>query len=161
MRVALRLAMLVVLALAAYVAVTAWRLGVRSDLGPGAGFFPFVLAMLLACLAVLWLALDLLAVWRGRAAPQDWPEGPPPRGAAALRLLGLGMALVLAAAAMDQVGFPITVFALTAALLLLFEERRPAILLPVALAAGPGLYALFTVALGVELPAGIFQRHVF
>jgi putative tricarboxylic transport membrane protein len=159
MRMAMRLAMLVALLLAAYVTATAWRLGVRSDLGPGAGFFPFVLALLLAFPALLWLALDQLAIWRGRAAPQDWPEGPPPRGAAALRLLGLCTVLVLATAVMDDLGFPVTVFVLSAALLLLFEERRPAILLPVALAAGPGLYALFTLALGVDLPAGVFLGH--
>lgn len=155
MRGALRIAMLLAVALAAYVAATAWRLGVRSDLGPGAGFFPFALALLFGGLALLWLVLDLVAAWRG-APPPEWPEGPPPRGPAAWRLGGVGGALVLAAAVMERLGFPLTVFALALALLLLMEERRPAILLPVALAAGPGFYALFSLVLRVELPAGPF-----
>jgi putative tricarboxylic transport membrane protein len=158
MRGTLRIAMLLALALAAYVAATGWRLGLRSDLGPGAGFFPFSLALLFGGLALLWLVLDLLAAWRGATVP-DWPEGPPPRGLAALRLAGLCGALVLAAAVMEWLGFPLTVFALSLALLLLFEERRLAVLLPVALVAGPGFYALFALALGVELPAGPFLGH--
>ena len=153
MRVVVRVAMLLALALAVYVIATAWQLGIRSELGPGAGFFPFVLALLFGFLALLWLVLDLLSAWRGTTVP-DWPEGPPPQGPAALRLLGLCAALVLSAAVMERLGFPLTVFALTLVMLLLFEERRPAILLCAALAAGPGFYALFVLALGVELPPG-------
>ena len=57
-RGATRLAMLAIMALAAYVLVMAQQFGVRSDLGPGPGFFPFMLGLLLAGLATVWLARD-------------------------------------------------------------------------------------------------------
>ena len=154
MRAAMRGAMLLALALAFYVGVTASRLGLRSDLGPGAGMFPFGLALLLAGLALLWLSLDLVAALRGHAGAPEWPEGPPPRGAAAVRLGGVLGALVVTACAMEHVGFPALALALAVALLLLLGERRPLVVGVVALLAGPGLFALFALGLGVGLPTG-------
>lgn len=150
LRGATRIAVLGLAALACYAAISARRFGIRSDLGPGAGFFPFILGLALAGLALVWLARDLLA--RDGSVAQDWPEGPPPRGAAALRLLGLMALLVVCAVMLPRLGFALTVFLLVAVLLPLLAELRVAVVLSAALVAGPGLHTLFVRVLGVDLP---------
>lgn len=152
MRGATRLAMLGFVALAGYVIVSARQFGVRSDLGPGPGFFPFLLGLLLCGLALLWLLRDALAALRGRPAGEAWPEGAMPRAEAARRLLAVIVLLALAAVGLPRIGFALTGFLLVGLMMPLLEERRPVVVLLAALGAGPGLHALFAGALGVALP---------
>lgn len=137
-----RIAGVGLLTLAAWVAFETRRLPLGTTHGPGPGYFPLLLALLLAAFA-------LPLVIRGGGTPLrqlEWAEA----GHAAA-ILG---ASVFTAVALDPLGYRITM-----ALFLFFlygVVQRRAVLIAVALAAGLALgsHWLFDVALKVPLPRG-------
>ncbi len=139
-----RIAGIALLVLACLVALETRGLPLGTAHGPGPGYMPLLLAGLLAAFA---LALAI----RGGGQPLrrlEWPEA---RHAAAI----LG-ASVFAAAALDRLGYRITM-----ALFLLFlygavQRRRILVALALAAALALGSHWLFDVALRVPLPRGPF-----
>jgi putative tricarboxylic transport membrane protein len=133
------------LALAIAVAVGSLSLGLWTRLGPGPGFFPLVIAVLLAGGAVAW-ALEQ----RHEVEPEEVEEGE--RANSPRRILAIVASLLLAAVAFEILGFQ-----LTAALFLLFHLRvlarvRWLVAIPVVLVGSFGVFGLFDLVLHVPLP---------
>lgn len=120
-----------------------------TSIGPGPGFFPRWLALLLALLGA---ALIVRASF-GRAAPVA--EGFSPGRSGALRVAAVLAAVAVIALALETVGFPLIMLAASLGLMLTLGLRDARILLPVALAASFGTHLVFARWLGVQLPAGL------
>ena len=116
--------------------------------GPGPGFFPLWLGVLLVVLAIGWAA----QVVRGRNLRDAEPIAPGGRRAVAL-VLG---ALFVAILALDVVGYQLAMTALVLFVLVVVGRRRWFESIVVALLSGFGIYALFANVLQVYLPtAGV------
>lgn len=132
-----------VLAIGVAAAVGSLRLGYWED-GPGAGFFPMWLGILLTGLALLWA----WQVVRTRPQPREEPAAAGGRRDMVLVVAGL-TALVLL---LDVLGYQLTMFLFVLHTLLLVGRRKPVGALVLALLAGFGVYALFANVLQVYLP---------
>lgn len=116
--------------------------------GPGPGFFPLWLGVLLMVLAGVWAG----QVARGRNVHE--PEPVAPRGPLAVTLV-LG-ALLVVILVLDVVGYQLAMTALVLFILVAVGRRRWFESIVVALLAGFGMYALFANVLQVYLPtAGV------
>lgn len=129
----------------------AYTYSLKDDLGPGAGFFPFWLAVIGGVLALFLLAQS----WRGRNIGDDgeaqWPDRP-----GAFRAAALLAGLILSALLLEPAGFRITAFFVTGALLVALGVRRPVVIAAFALVASFGLFHVFYHWLKVPLPVGPF-----
>jgi putative tricarboxylic transport membrane protein len=112
--------------------------------GPGPGFFPLWLGVLLVLLAVVWG----VQAARGRNLHRSEPVPPGGRLAVALVLGALLVAILL----LDVVGYQLSMSALVLFVLLIVGKRRWIESIVVALVAGFGIYALFANVLQVYLP---------
>lgn len=108
----------------------------------GAGVFPAAAALLLAGLALV----QVIAGMRGAAQPAEPISGAD--NAAVLRAL---VVLGLAAVVFRPLAFIPTMTLLLATLMWIFDERRPSVVLPVALGASIAGYLLFGIVLGVRI----------
>jgi putative tricarboxylic transport membrane protein len=116
--------------------------------GPGPGFFPLWLGVLLCVLAVLW-ARQVLRPATSDAEPESTPEeGPAQRRQAALVLAGLVVLVPL----LDLLGYQLSMFLFVLYVLLVVSRRKPLGALVLAALAGFGVYALFANVLQVYLP---------
>jgi putative tricarboxylic transport membrane protein len=122
-----------------------------DELGPGPGFFPFWLGLIGT---VLSLAL-LVQSWRspsiGDGARSLWPDR-----AGALRAVALLGGLVLSAVSFSPIGFRVTAFVFTAALIVALGARRLVAIGLFALVSSFGLFHVFYHWLKVPLPVGAF-----
>lgn len=112
--------------------------------GPGSGFFPLWMGILLSGLAITW------AVQTHRSATIV-RHAPPPQGArrdVVLVLAGMGAV----AALLDVLGYQLTMFLFVLYVLLFVGRRRWWEALIFAVAAGVGVYVLFANVLQVYLP---------
>jgi len=140
----------VFLLLAAFVAVESLKLRYYTSMGPGPGFFPFWLAMLLGALAVVMLLQATL----GRPEP-----APPDFFASRMGYLRMGavvLALVGTTALLQPLGFRLTMLAVYVFLLCALGRRGLIITALVALAGSFGVYHMFVRWLKVPLPTGLF-----
>lgn len=133
----------VLVALSVYVAAESLSLGLWASFGPGAGFFPFVLAMALGALSVTWFFQSIRA-GRADAAPGDRTD----IGHAGAVLVSL----VILAAVLDLLGYQISMF-----LFLMFHlkwraGRSWALSLALSLAGSAGVFYGFEHGLMVQLP---------
>lgn len=112
--------------------------------GPGPGFFPLWLGVLLVLLAAVWAG----QVVRGRNGHEPEPIAPGGRRAVGLVLGALLVAILL----LDVVGYQLSMTALVLFFLVVVGRRRWFESIVVALAAGVGIYALFANVLQVYLP---------
>jgi putative tricarboxylic transport membrane protein len=136
----------VFLALGAYVIADARQMEYFTPIGPGAGFFPFWLGVLMVGLA---------AVWLGQVSFGSRPVVPPdfvPDRAGATRILVILGALVLLTAALDRLGYCLAMLAFALGLLVGVGRQSLAVSLPIALAGSFGVYYVFRYWLGVHLP---------
>ncbi len=131
---------------AIFILLESLRLPFGSLRAPQTGFFPTVLAVLLALLAAALFvnpARAPAAAAAARLAPGSWA-----RIGAALAAMA-GFAVVL-----ERAGFFLTTFLLMALLLRAIEAIKWPKLIAIALATALIAYALFAIALGIPLPAG-------
>jgi putative tricarboxylic transport membrane protein len=133
-------------ALGAYIFVEASGYSFRSEDGPGPGFFPIWYGVLMIALA---LALIVSAATKGRPGTDyDW--------VAIGKAVGTWLAFAVSAALMGWIGFLLG-FALLTFFMVAFVFREPPLRAAiVAIAASAGFYVVFPLALGVQLPVGIF-----
>ena len=137
---------LLFLGLGIYVAVEARRMEYSTPIGPGAGFFPFWLGLLMSILAVVWLGQ--VSLGRLVFAPQDFV----PDRAGAVRILAVLLALALLTGLVDRVGYCLAMLAFSLGLLVGVGRQPLIVSLPMALTASFGLYYVFRYWLGVQLP---------
>lgn len=149
MRRAKQIAGFSLLALALFLGWHASRLAYYSPLGPGPGFFPLWLCILLGVLAVAAIVNTL------RPALPDRPEPFWPERMALLRIAAVIIGLAFVAAFMATLGFPLTMLAFYLALTYVLGSRSPVEILAAALLGSFGVYYAFTRYLSQPLPAGI------
>jgi putative tricarboxylic transport membrane protein len=135
-------------ALGAYIIAQAWQWEYLGDDGPGPGFFPLWHGV---AMVVLSAALVISSAARGRSA-----------GAGGLawrrigRALGIWAALAVSVACFKLLGFVLSFAALTLFIVAVMFRRRLAVAAAVAASMAAGFYLLFPLALGVQLPVGVF-----
>jgi putative tricarboxylic transport membrane protein len=125
------------------------QLSLMDRLGPGPGFFPFWLSLIGAVLSAIVLGQVTFARGEGAAV------GLIPRGAAAWRIVAILVAVAVAAALMDWLGFRLAMLVFNAGLLLALGEQRWWAIVLFALGGSFGVYYVFNNLLDVVLPVGV------
>ena len=138
----------VLLALAGYIFLAAGTLPFGTMRVPQTAFFPKTLAVLLGIMSVILLARTLAgkeAVSGGeKIETQGW-----------IRIAATLMTLAGFALALERLGFLLTTFLLMISLLRAIEAQKWRKVVVVALATALISYAIFSLLLGVPLPAGL------
>jgi putative tricarboxylic transport membrane protein len=116
-------------------------------LGPGPGFFPFWLSLVGA-------ALTLAALVQTARSRDGTTASILPNRQAALQAGAVLVALMIAAALLEPLGFRLTMLLFIAGLLLALGARSPAAVLLTALAGSFGVFHVFFYWLKVPLPIG-------
>ncbi len=138
------------LALSAFVVLDSLELEYYTNLGPGPGFFPLWLAVILGGLSVAWLVHESLQKEKGT----DQVLLPPRAGI--VRIFSILGALAAMAGFMNLLGFQISMFLFMVFLLLVLGRQSPWVTVIAALGCSVGVYHLFGGYLDVALPpAGI------
>jgi putative tricarboxylic transport membrane protein len=126
--------------------VTSLDYSLTDALGPGPGFFPFWLSLIGAALT--------LAILIQNVRSSDPGERLLPDRAAMLRGAGVILALALAAALLEPLGFRLTMAMFIAVLLLWLGARSPTAIALTAAAGSFGVFHVFYHWLKVPLPVG-------
>ncbi len=138
------------LAFSVTVMVASWSMEYYSSIGPGPGFFPFWLSLILALLSAIWLFQTF------RSAPKtgDKKENDTlfPRGGGLLRLLSIVGALCFMIVLMEPLGFQLPMFAFMIFLLIVLGRVKIGTTLVIAAIGSFGLFRVFTMLLDVQLP---------
>lgn len=116
-----------------------------TRLGPGPGFFPYWLSILLGLIAC-GIAVQALQ----RTASPSKTETPPVVSRSVLTVVVMALAALL----FETIGFRITILLMLAALLPLFGYRQPIGVAVLAIGGSFGAYALFHSLLKAPLPTG-------
>jgi len=134
--------------LGGYIVATAWDWEYLGAEGPGPGFFPLWYGIAMLALSLALVVSSLRAPWNPPLVPFQWR--------AVGRALSVWLALALAVAACNLLGFVVSLALLTYFIVAVMYRRRARTAAAVALALGAGFYAVFPFVLGVALPTGIF-----
>ena len=134
-------------ALSAFVVWESWNLEYYTNLGPGPGFFPLWLGVVLGGLSLAWLVRE-----SGRSGKSKGGAFLPPR-AGIVRILSMLAALTAMAGLMNLLGFQLTMFLFLLFLLMVMGRQTLWVTLVVALLCSVGVYHLFGGYLDVALPA--------
>ena len=141
----------ILLVISGYVIQEALRMPPSATFGPGSGFLPFWLGVLLTVLAVILLA----TAWRRQATEKD-SKSPFPGKRALIAigsvLGGLAVYIVL----IEVLGYLVDTFLYVAFLLGIVERERWPMTVGVAVLTTAGLYIIFRVLLGITLPSNMF-----
>jgi putative tricarboxylic transport membrane protein len=130
----------------AFVVWEAWNLEYYTPLGPGAGYFPLWLGILMGGLSLAWL----IQISGRKGRPKEGPFLPERSGM--IRLLLVLGAMVASTLVMDFLGYQLAMFLLLVFLLLVPGRQRILLTLIVALLGSVGVYHLFAGYLDVQLP---------
>jgi len=127
-------------------------LGYWTALGPGPGFFPLWLGILLAVLGTVWLVMEVRS-WRAGAPsrPSDEDDEAPEyslRTAAAIVV-----SLVVLATCLEVVGYQLSMLLFLLFHLLVLGKRGLLLSVVIAVVGSFGVFMVFTQLLGVPLPA--------
>lgn len=134
-------------ALGAFVAGQAWDWPYMTKDGPGPGFFPLWIGVLLAALSILLVALQFRDVAAGNAPEKTHWSGTG-------RVLVGWLAVMAAAALLKPAGFVVSYVLLTAFLILVVFRQRWTAAAAVSLGSAAAFWLLFVKLLNVRLPAG-------
>jgi putative tricarboxylic transport membrane protein len=137
--------------LSAFVVWESWDLEYYTNLGPGPGFFPLWLGVLMGALSVAWL----LQVSGGRGGPDDVAILPERAGIA--RILLTLASLAAMAGLMNLLGFQLAMFLFLVFLLKGLGRQGIWVTLVVALVGSVGVYHLFGAYLDLPLPAATMK----
>jgi hypothetical protein len=150
MRRVQQIAAIAFLVVAAFLGFHASRLRYYTPLGPGPGFFPVWLCVILAGLALYVLVRASTAP--GTPLPGDFA----PSRAAAVRIAAVIACLAATAMLMPVAGFRLSMLTFYLVLLTLLGRRPVAETLLLALAGSFGVYHVFVAFLNQPLPVGRF-----
>jgi putative tricarboxylic transport membrane protein len=133
------------------------KLPLLDSLGPGPGFFPLILALLGAVLAVA-LIVEIERAPRAPADASDAVSGEPfmPDGGAVFRMAGIVVLLLAAFWVLDPLGYRVTALLFITLVLLILGIRNYAAIALVALVLSFGVFHSFYYWLKVPLPIGGF-----
>lgn len=136
----------VFVAAAVYVAATAPSLGLYDGRGPGAGLFPFVVAIAWALLSAVWF----VQITTGHSTGVEGRFFESMQGARRVAVLVGG--IVLLGIALPILGFQLSTLLFVGAFLGLYGRHHWVVTVAIALAASFGLFTAFTRLLDVSLP---------
>lgn len=140
-------AAVLLVALGIFIAAQAWDWPYLTKDGPGPGFFPLWIGLLLAALSILLVALQLREGAAGKAPPKtDW-------GGTGRVLIGW-LAVMVSAALLQPAGFVVSYVLLTAFLIIVVFRQRWTAAAAVSLGSAAAFWLLFVKVLNVRLPAG-------
>jgi putative tricarboxylic transport membrane protein len=135
-------------ALGAYTIVQAWQWEYLGDDGPGPGFFPLWYGIAMVVLSAALVISSATRVRSADAGGVDWRR--------IGRALAIWAALAASVACFKLLGFVLSFAALTLFIVAVMFRRRLAVAAAVAAAMSASFYLLFPLALGVQLPVGVF-----
>ena len=142
---------MVLLVLSGYVIQEAWQMPPSASFGPGSGFLPFWLGVVLAVFAMILL----VSAWRRQATEKD--GGPIFPGKQAL----LGVTLVLVGLAayiflIEILGYLVDTFLFIVYLMKVVEREKWSLTLMVAVITTAALFIIFQFLLQIKLPSNMF-----
>lgn len=150
MRRASLVAGIIFLAFSVTVMIASWSMEYYSSIGPGPGFFPFWLSLILTLLVVIWIIQTL------RSAPKSGSKEESatlfPRGSGLLRLLSIVGALCFMIVLMEPLGFQLPMFAFLIFLLIVLGRVKIGTTIIISAIGSFGLFRVFTMLLDVQLP---------
>ena len=117
--------------------------------GPGPGFLPFWIGVLLVALALILAAMSAFYFYsekERKANRADWWK--------AVRVAGTWVAFLFMIALADKIGFILSFAIFTAFLVFVVDRRSLSTGITVALAIAFGFYLIFVYAFGLRLPVG-------
>lgn len=136
-------------ALGAYIISQAWQWDYLGPDGPGPGFFPMWYGVAMAALSGFLVVSSTLDKTGTGESGIDWIR--------IRRALAAWLAFAASVALFRLIGF-VSSFALLTFFIVAVMYRRPVkIAAIVAVATAAGFYLVFSVALGVALPVGVFD----
>ena len=141
----------VLLFFAIFVAVESLNLRYYTTLGPGPGFFPFWLSLVLAGLAAGML------VQASFGAPEQAPADFFANRPGYLRMGSVILALVLITALLERLGFCLTMLGMYLFLLFALGRQNWILTTIISLGGSFGVYYVFVHYLQVPLPAGLLS----
>lgn len=127
-------------------------LGYWTALGPGPGFFPLWLGILLAVLGVVW-AVTEMRTWRAGAPARAADEDEEPPEYSLRTASAIVISLVVLAACLEVLGYQLSMLFFLLFHLLVLGKRGLLLSIVVALVGSFGVFMIFTLLLGVPLPA--------
>ena len=133
-------------ALSAFVVLESWNLEYYTNLGPGPGFFPLWLGVVMGGLSLAWLVRV-----SGRSEMAKASAFLPQRGGL-VRILSILAALAAMSGLMNLLGFQLTMFLFLVFLLMVLGRQALWLTLVMALIGSIGVYRLFGAYLDVPLP---------
>jgi putative tricarboxylic transport membrane protein len=133
--------------LSAFVVWESWTLEYYTNLGPGPGFFPLWLGVVMGGLSLAWLVRVSGRPERAKISAFL------PHGAGLARVLSILAALVAMSGLMNLLGFQLTMFLFLVFLLMVLGRQALWLTLVVAFLGSVGVYRLFGGYLDVSLPA--------
>lgn len=140
-------AAVLLIALGIFVAAQAWDWPYLTKDGPGPGFFPLWIGILLAILSILLVALQMKDAAAGKPpAKTDW------HGTG--RVLVGWLAVMASAALLKPAGFVVSYVLLSAFLIVVVFRQRWTAAAVVSLGSAAAFWLLFAQVLNVRLPAG-------
>ena len=141
---------LVLLGISLFVALESMRLRYYTPLGPGPGFFPLWLSILLVLLAAMMF-------WQATfGTPEAMPDDFFANHRGYLRIGAVLAALVGAIVLLERLGFCLVMLGFYLFLLTFLGRQHPAVTAVIALAGSLGVYYVFVHWLAVPLPNGLF-----
>jgi len=131
------------------IAYASWQMPQRVEFGPGMGFLPFWLAVLMAFLSVMLL-------FEGFARKRVSGATPFPAPKALLNVVLVIVGLGVYIAVLDTVGFAVSTILYIAFLIGIVQKQRWLKTAIVSVLSTGGLYLVFQVLLEVKLPQNVF-----
>ncbi|MGV9796728.1 tripartite tricarboxylate transporter TctB family protein [Mycobacterium sp. NPDC003449] len=141
----------VLFAIAVAAGIGTLSLGYWTPLGPGPGFFPLCLAVVLAAAAIMWG----LGQWRGESVDATESTQGVETGEdinSVRSITAIVASLVLAAMSLEILGFQITVLAFLFFHLRVLGHQRWRVTIPTMVIGSFGVFTLFDLLLAVPLP---------
>lgn len=137
---------LFIIAFSIWVGAEAVQLNYYTQLGPGPGFFPFWLAVLMCGLGAAWFVQLWLHPLKGEARKFV------PSGAACIRIGALIISVAVFGLLLEPLGFSLMMFVFLLFLLIALGRQGVVVTLAVSIIGSFGMYYVFTQYLNVHLP---------
>lgn len=136
-----------ILAFAGWVMLESRKLDYYTGLGPGPGFFPFWLGLVMAGLSLAWF----IQVSRGQL--ETLVDGFYPSRVGWMRMISIVVAMVLFGLLVDTIGFQLMMFSFLLFMLTVLGRQNIFLTLTICIIGSFGLFFLFKGYLDVQLPS--------